>query len=212
VGDKVTYFLNAQNMDNAGSVTTPNTIIVTDVIPAGVSNVYAFGRDWNITLSATTHSTILTAVYQGEYPVMSGANLPAIIVRGQLMPVADPGLTTVATVGVPGDRNPLNNMAIDTVFVHQSACDDQRNGCGQRRQGSGNTGKYRGRGSEVAGQHGGRRPDDPEHKGRGSGDPEEHEPSLPSTSPASYPGLPNTGSDLLVDFNLIRKENLGPFH
>jgi hypothetical protein len=35
---------------------------------------------------------------------------------------------------------------------------------------------------------------------------------LPSTSPASYPGLPNTGSDLLVDFNLIRKENLGPFH
>jgi hypothetical protein len=190
-------------MDNAGSVTTPNTIIVTDVIPAGISNIRAFGQDWNITLSAATHSTILTAVYQGNYPVMSGENLPTIIVRGQLMPVADPGLTTVATVGVPGDRNPLNNMAIDTVFVHQSACDDQRNGCGQRRQGSGNTGKYRGRGSDGAGKPGGRRPGDPaEHK----------KTSLPSTSPASYPGLPNTGSDPLVDFNLIRKEELEPFH
>ncbi|GCE26682.1 hypothetical protein KDA_21660 [Dictyobacter alpinus] len=117
VGDRIMYHIDTQNGDSAGLLTTANSIQVTSTIPIGFRDLHATGQDWQITLSSTTSPALLTAVYQGSYPILLGGHLPGIVLQGQFTSDAMPQLLLSATVSAPGDTNKLNDTGYDTLLV-----------------------------------------------------------------------------------------------
>ncbi len=124
---KITYQLQVQDVVVTGPVTLADSIKVTFVVPVGLRQIMVSGQSWDMSLSATMSPAVLTATYIGPYPALPGQLLPPIFVTGQLTEDAIPSLTTTATVGTPGDSNPANNIAFDTVFVKQTQqeCEQQ---------------------------------------------------------------------------------------
>jgi hypothetical protein len=117
VGQTVNYVMTVTNLPATGSETDPNSIVVTDVIPVGMTNLTAQARDWNITLTSTTSPSTITATYVGTYPVTAGTNMPPIFMSGTLTDTAGPVFTNTASVAAPGDPNPSLNTSVDSIFV-----------------------------------------------------------------------------------------------
>ena len=181
VGQTVTYTLSVQDMAQAGAVSQPNSILVTDVIPVGLDNVSILGQGWNITQTATVSPLLITATYSGSYPVAAGTFLPPLTVIGTVTSDAASSLTNTAIVGVPGDSNPNNNVAIDTIVVTQQNNNNHSN--------NGNNGSNNGNGSgnnlngNFNNDHGNNNNSNNDHGNNNNG----HYSS-------GYPGLPATGS------------------
>jgi len=116
VGQATSFNLVVSNVGTS-PVVAPNPIIVTNVLPVGLSNVSATGTNWAITLSSPTSPNTITATYTGPYPVNPGQSLPPITITGTFTSAAVPSVTCSATVRTPGDTNPANNTATDTVQV-----------------------------------------------------------------------------------------------
>jgi hypothetical protein len=120
VGDSIVY--NATVCDEAGfeDVTTPNSITVSGVLPLGLSGLSITGNGWTInSLSSTTSPASYTATYTGKYPVRAGGCLPPLLIRGTLTPDSMPTMTSSVTVSTPGDGDPANNTAANTIVVNQ---------------------------------------------------------------------------------------------
>jgi uncharacterized repeat protein (TIGR01451 family) len=113
VGQSVGYSLNVSNVSNVGSVALGQSIIVTDTIPAGLTNVIASGTNWNV----TTTSNQITATYAGPYPVAPGTNMSPINIIGTLTSSAIGNLNNTATVSTPLDNNPVNDTSSNTLTV-----------------------------------------------------------------------------------------------
>ncbi len=118
VGHNAIFALQVHSAANAGIVTRPDSIIVSDILPLGLSQIQAAGSNWIINASATTSPTVITAVYNGVYPVLPGATLPPIIITGVLNVNAVPMFTSTANLSVPNDVNYLNNVAVNTIAVN----------------------------------------------------------------------------------------------
>jgi len=118
VGQQVTYTVRVSNSAEAGAVLDKQPITVIDIAPIGLSNLNANGgSDWTITTSTSTVATIITATYQGSYPVNAGATLADITISGTLTRDAVPTLVNSAMVSTPHDDNAENDTAIDTIAV-----------------------------------------------------------------------------------------------
>jgi uncharacterized repeat protein (TIGR01451 family) len=113
VGAPVTYTLTVHNELSAGSVLAHQPITVTDTIPAGLSDVTATGTHWDITTDAQS----VLATYTGAYPVLPGAILDPITIKGTLTSAAIPQIVNEAVVATPKDSNASNNRAHDTIEV-----------------------------------------------------------------------------------------------
>ncbi len=115
VGQQITYHLAVWNEKEADDVERGNSIVVTDNIPAGFTNLSATGEDWSISLTSTTSPAKLTATYQGNGRVKAGDELPEIVVTGTFTSAASAQVTNIATVETPDDINTKNNTSSDTV-------------------------------------------------------------------------------------------------
>ena len=121
VGDPLVYFGTVCDGARAGAVTTPNSITVSGVIPLGLTGIVITGNGWTITsLSATISPARYTATYTGKYPVSAGQCLPPLLIRGTITPDGATGVTSSITVNTPGDGDPGNNTAINTISVGSS--------------------------------------------------------------------------------------------
>jgi hypothetical protein len=118
IGHNAIFALGVSNSISAGAIARPGSIIVSDVLPLGLDHVQAAGSNWIINVSATTSPTVITAVYNGVYPVLPGAILPPIIITGVLNGNSVPTFTSTASVNLPGDINYANNLAIATLAVN----------------------------------------------------------------------------------------------
>jgi len=123
VGDQITYQLQVSNGANAGPVYQGEPIMVLDSIPAGIRNIRAWGENWLVLIDKPTSPSRVMAIYDGPYPVMPGASLPPIRVRGTLIFSLhgnrkcgmDTSLTNTAWVYTQRDINVSNNKDTDTV-------------------------------------------------------------------------------------------------
>ncbi len=118
VGQNVSYSVAITNASTAASVTPPSLVSVTITVPTGLSNITASGTGWFVTAASSSSPTLISAFYLGSYPITAGQSLPVISMQGTLTKeAASSSVLTTTTVGVPGDGNPFNNLATDTVTV-----------------------------------------------------------------------------------------------
>ncbi|GCE08518.1 hypothetical protein KDAU_58470 [Dictyobacter aurantiacus] len=121
VGKKLTYVLFSGNNEGAASVKKHDSIVIMDVVPLGLKDLKVQAKHWKITLSDTVSPAVLTATYDGSYPVKAGAVLSPIFLTGIVTEDAAPSITTTATVDAPNNTNPLDSMVSDTVYVGSDA-------------------------------------------------------------------------------------------
>ncbi|GLV55121.1 hypothetical protein KDH_19680 [Dictyobacter sp. S3.2.2.5] len=121
VGKKLMYVLFSGNNEGAASVKKHDSIVIMDVVPLGLKDLKVQAKHWKITLSDTVSPAVLTATYDGSYPVKAGAVLSPIFLTGTVTADAAPSITTTATVDAPNNTNPLDSMVSDTVYVGSNA-------------------------------------------------------------------------------------------
>jgi uncharacterized repeat protein (TIGR01451 family) len=97
-------------VSNVGNAPTPGTVTVTDTLPAGLTATAMGGTGWTCTVSplSCTRSDALSV----------GASYPVITLTVDVAANAGSPLTNSAHVSVPGDSNPANDTATDTVTVN----------------------------------------------------------------------------------------------
>ncbi|GHO83757.1 hypothetical protein KSZ_17630 [Dictyobacter formicarum] len=117
VGKKLTYVLFSGNTAGAASVSKQGSIVIMDVVPLGLTNLSVQGTHWKISLSDTVSPAVMTATYDGSYPVKDDTVLPPIFFAGTLTADAGPSITNTATIDAPNDTNALDSIVTDTVFV-----------------------------------------------------------------------------------------------
>ena len=119
VGQTITYQLVVTDNATSGPVVAPNPITVTDIAPVGLVGMSANSVSaWTLSLSTTTSPAVMTATYNGAYPVMPGTVMPPITITGIFAASAVPSFTNTAAVTSPGDPSISNgDIATDTVFV-----------------------------------------------------------------------------------------------
>lgn len=108
VGAPGTYTL---RVTNVSGVATTAPVVVTDVLPAGLSFVSASGTGWSCGASAAT----ITCTYAGVLAPSSSA--PDITVRVDVAQAALPQVINTAAVATPGDINPTNDRDTETTPV-----------------------------------------------------------------------------------------------
>lgn len=113
VGSNETYTL---NVTNQGSDASSAQIVLTDILPAGLSFVSGNGVGWNVgavgqTVTATRSS-----------PLASGASSVVTLVVTPSV-AALPGVTNTASVSTTNDVNLLNNAASDPTTVTRGTAD-----------------------------------------------------------------------------------------
>jgi uncharacterized repeat protein (TIGR01451 family) len=102
-------------VSNAGPETEPNTVSVTDTLPAGLTYVGAAGSGW--TCSATSQAMTCT----NDGPLAAGAALPDLTLTAQVGLAAAPSVANTATVTSNSvDNTPANNSSTDTAAVRTS--------------------------------------------------------------------------------------------
>jgi uncharacterized repeat protein (TIGR01451 family) len=188
VGQHLTSIILVRNNPQADAVEKGNPIIVTDVIPIGLSDIHAYGQDWNINVSDEYSPALVTATYGGSYPVGPDTTMPPIYVNGKLTQDAVPSLTDSAMVNVPGDVDTTNNIATDTVFVLQS--NHQHNN--HHRQDHSNSQHNNNRQDHGNNQHNNNRQD---HGNSQHNNNDTSTAASSNSTSSSYPALPHTGSD-----------------
>jgi uncharacterized repeat protein (TIGR01451 family) len=108
VGGRVSYTL---TVANSGPTENTGPIVLTDVLPAGLTFVSAVGTGWSCDLAATT----VTCALAGTLAV--GA-MSTVTLVADVEPDAWPSVTNVASVSSPhADLNPDNNTAADPTPV-----------------------------------------------------------------------------------------------
>ncbi len=108
----VVWTLNITNGTNAGPVLN-GPIIVTDTLPAGLSNIRLDGSDWSI----TRRGIMVTANYVGSYPIDPGTELSPITLRGTVSASSGTILLNTAKASTPGDSNASNDTTVDATTV-----------------------------------------------------------------------------------------------
>ncbi|GCE22624.1 hypothetical protein KDK_64240 [Dictyobacter kobayashii] len=116
-GKKLTYVLIAGNSAGAARISKKNSIVIMEVVPLGLTHLKAQGRHWKISLSDTVSPAVLTATYDGTYPVKADTTLAPIFFSGMLNADAEPSITTTASIDAPGNTNALDSTATDTAFI-----------------------------------------------------------------------------------------------
>ncbi len=175
VGDRVTYVIIVSNGSENAPVGSP--ITVSDVIPLGLSNIEVKAPDWHISVSDHTSPAVITANYNGSFPVAPGQILSPITISGTLNENAVPSLTGTATVATLGDINEGNNTATDTIFVNDNSHQDNTN----KGSHQDNTNKGSHQDNTNKGSH-------QDNTNKGS-----HQDNNNSNRNSSSPGLPATG-------------------
>lgn len=132
VGDDVTFIIIVGNHSHAGPITS--TITVSDAVPTGIGNLQASGDDWDLAMSDTKSSTVITAKYRGNDSVDGGEILPAIKISGKLTEDAIPHLTSIARVHTECDCDTSNHKATDTIFVERAGHDQECNKCNEKEE------------------------------------------------------------------------------
>jgi uncharacterized repeat protein (TIGR01451 family) len=117
VGQIVTYTLTIASIATKGPIRKTQSVKVKDVLPSGLKNVIATGTNWKIIISSPVSPTLIAATYRGSYPIAPGTILPPIVVTGQISSTAPTEIISTATVDIPYDVNPDNNMANNTINV-----------------------------------------------------------------------------------------------
>lgn len=112
VRQDVVWTLNITNGTNAGPVLN-GPIIVTDILPAGLSNIRMEGSDWSI----TRKGMVVTASYAGSYPVDPGTELSPIKLKGTVSAASGTTLLNTAKASTPGDSNSSNDTTADSTTV-----------------------------------------------------------------------------------------------
>jgi uncharacterized repeat protein (TIGR01451 family) len=98
-------------IDNVGTEPTTGPIVVTDMLPTGLTLVSASGAGW---ICNTPPATTVTCTYDGLTTPLLPADPPLLItVIATVLPSAGPILSNTATVQSDGDENPANNTDTD---------------------------------------------------------------------------------------------------
>ena len=110
---------------NYGPEAQVDPVVVTDVLPAGLTYVSSTGTGWSLTGNAAdtpgAGQTTLQWTYGGTLPVAAGQSLPVITLTVLTEPGAPTSLANTAGVS-PGqgaenaENNPSNNSSTDTVY------------------------------------------------------------------------------------------------
>jgi uncharacterized repeat protein (TIGR01451 family) len=180
VGQQLTSIISVSNSAQTDAVEIGNPVVVTDIIPVGLSDIHAYGQDWNIKVSDEYSPALVIATYAGSYPIWPGTAMPPIYVNGTLTQDAVPSLTDSAVVDVAGDVNNVNNIATDTAYVLQS---NQHHNNDHQRDNSQHHNNN---------QH---HKKDQQHPNNDSNSSNNNNSNNSSSSRSSYPILPYTGSD-----------------
>ncbi len=117
LGQPINYNLAVTNLPTG--LAENQQITVSDVFPLGLTNLVATGNSWTFSFTNAVSPAVLTATYNGPYPVAPGATLPAISISGDLQSSALPVYTTAAFVGSADDPNPVLNTSVDVINVLQ---------------------------------------------------------------------------------------------
>jgi len=118
VGNQLVYNATICDEAAAGPVTTTNSIIVSGVLPLGLTGITITGTGWTVTtLTSTIGPALYTATYTGTYPLPAGQCLPPLVITGTTTPASVPGIATSISVNTPGDTNLGNNVAVSSVIV-----------------------------------------------------------------------------------------------
>ncbi|GCE30541.1 hypothetical protein KDA_60250 [Dictyobacter alpinus] len=117
VGDKVDFVIVVAKTRAAEAIPNSKSISVDEVMPLGLRNLQATGKDWLITLSDTVSPAVMHAQYIGKIGSHSTINLAPIAITGELTNDALPILTSTAAVDIPGDPATDNNLASSTLLV-----------------------------------------------------------------------------------------------
>ncbi|OYU93584.1 MAG: hypothetical protein CFE21_19935 [Bacteroidetes bacterium B1(2017)] len=105
----------ALTITNGGNGPTTGTITVQDIIPTGLTAIFATGANWTCTIGATVSCTRNTAIAAGASSTITlqtniASNAPAII-------------TNTATVATAGESNSSNNGGTSIITVTQLSPD-----------------------------------------------------------------------------------------
>jgi FG-GAP-like repeat len=117
VGLTVTKTLTVSVMPDSSLITSPTYIRVVDTIPTGLSNVVATGTGWFITVTASTSPSLVSAIYNGSYPLGPGTNFPPITITGTVNTSAGSSVTDTALVLIAGDIDTSNNLSTNTLYI-----------------------------------------------------------------------------------------------
>jgi uncharacterized repeat protein (TIGR01451 family) len=122
VGDSITYVMTVRNRAGAGSVPGGMPVVVTDNVPAGLSDVSADGGpDWQITITPNKNGTTVKATYIGLYPIAPGTTLAEIRVTGTINENAVGGFVNGASVNAPGDSSAGAKKDASTITVESKS-------------------------------------------------------------------------------------------
>ncbi|MEZ5515180.1 MAG: hypothetical protein R3F58_15070 [Steroidobacteraceae bacterium] len=110
VGTTASYDITVSN--SVGVEKEDNTIVVTDVLPAGLSYASASGTGWSCSASGQA----VTCTHAP--PLLAGASLPVLTINVQVGAAAFPGVTNQVTVSSASlDNTPGNDTASDPTIV-----------------------------------------------------------------------------------------------
>jgi hypothetical protein len=104
-GTPVSFSLNVCNSGDAAEI-FPNSVSVTGVIPAGLSDVSVTGMNWSVfqpNIHFSTSPELYSEHYTGSYPILAGQCLPTLTISGTLTLDAIPLFTLQGTVAAAGD-------------------------------------------------------------------------------------------------------------
>ena len=104
-----TYTLIASNV---GQISTSGMVMVTDVLPSGLTLVSMTGTGW------TCGPPNLANVCTRADALLNGTSYPAITVTVNVSPTASATLTNTATVSGGGERNTANDSATDPTTIN----------------------------------------------------------------------------------------------
>ncbi|MBI9084248.1 MAG: DUF11 domain-containing protein [Desulfobacterales bacterium] len=111
--------------DQVDPVDPVDPVVVTDVLPAGLTYVSSTGTDWTLTGNASdtpgAGQTTLEWTYGGTFPIAAGTTLPAITLTVRTDAGAPTSMVNTASVSIgqgttDPENNPGNNSSTDTVY------------------------------------------------------------------------------------------------
>ena len=122
VGARVTYALAVSTTATTHPLAAGTVIRVTDLLPAGLTNVTAQGGSgWAVTLSHTNAATLLHGTYTATSRIMGGTRLPLVTVTGRARGDTGVWYTTTATLMLPDAGGHSTTVVQHTVTIQTQA-------------------------------------------------------------------------------------------